>query len=57
MSRGGIGGVLGSSIALLACRGCAPTRSEGSRSSLGSGSGLAMSLKSHGMRESPMGLN
>jgi hypothetical protein len=55
VSRGGTGGVPGSSVALLTGRGSAPTRSGGSHPSPGKGSGLVMSLKSRGTREGPTG--
>jgi hypothetical protein len=57
VSRGGTGGVSGSSVALLADRGSAPTRSGGSRPSPGRGFSLAMSLKSRETREGPTGPN
>jgi hypothetical protein len=55
LSQGGLGGMPRSSVALLTGRCSASTRSGGSHSSLGRGSGLAMLLKSRGMRKGPIG--
>jgi hypothetical protein len=55
--RGGIGGVPGSSTTLLAGRSSAPMRSKRLHPFLGRGSGMAMLLKSHKVREGPMYLH
>jgi hypothetical protein len=53
--QGGLGGVSRSSAVLLTSRGSSSTRSRGSHLSPRRGSGLAMLLKSRGMREGPTG--
>jgi hypothetical protein len=51
LSRGGPGGVPGSSTALLTGRGSASARSAGFHPSSGRGSGIAMLLEYRGTRE------
>ena len=55
LSRGGPSGVPGSFIVLLTGRGSALMSSRGSH--FRGGSGLAISLKSLGMRQGPTGLH
>jgi hypothetical protein len=57
MSRRGTGGMPGLSTALLTGRGSTPMRPRGSHSSPGKGSGLVLSLESHGTGEGPTGLH
>jgi hypothetical protein len=55
MSRGRIGGIPRSSVALLYGSGSSLLRPRGSHPSLGEGSDQVMSLKSCGMGEGPTG--